>query len=166
MVSHQQKDQCSIWFHESESVTTVQHCYWTICGEGTPGQESLGLHSIIIWTWENFYMSCCKLDRVQGTDTLATRIPRPVTTWLLGFYPRLHLHTTNTTVLDRAMRPNLGCDCPSWCSIAKLHFGWISVLLRHLPCNSQSAHETLAGEPWSLSLHIPSYFIVVTSPFN
>jgi hypothetical protein len=43
---------------------------------------------------------------------------RPVIVWLclLGFCQRLCLHTTIATVLSRAMRLNLGFDCPSQCS--------------------------------------------------
>jgi hypothetical protein len=78
---------------------------------------SLGCESVSGWavSW--------KLDMVWGTNTLATKILRPVTTWLFLEFCQRCLHTTIATVLGKAMRLNLRCDCLSWCynAVAQYH---------------------------------------------
>jgi hypothetical protein len=61
------------------------------------------------------------------------------------------LHITNATVLGRAMRPNLRCDCMSQCSNTTALLRRTSVSHRHLLHNS-CAHWTLIGKAWSLSV--------------
>jgi hypothetical protein len=80
-----------------------------------------------------------------------------------GFHQRLHLQTTNATVLARAIRLDLRCGCSSWCSYAIAHMGRISVSSRHLLCNWWCANWTHVNNIRSVSLHVPSYLIVVTA---
>jgi len=86
----------------------------------------------------------------------------PFATRLLGFHQRSCIHTTNTTVLGRTIRPNLRCDCERQCSNATWHLEGILASLRHLPCTLQ----ILTGKTWSVSLYVPRYFTVAATLVN
>jgi len=104
----------------------------------------MGYCPINIWTtWESFWMSICQDPQTCHHSSSS------------GFHQRLCLHTTNGTILDKAMRPNFRCNCRNWCNGVTEQLGEIPVLIRHLPHNSWCTCWTLVSKT-CLSLHVQS----------
>jgi len=83
----------------------------------------------------------------------------------LGFI-RDNVYTPPMLLTLAELWDNLRCDIWSWYSNTTAHLGGISVLHRNFPHNSWCANWTLIGKTWSLLLHVPHYFNVVTALAN
>jgi hypothetical protein len=67
------------------------------------------------------------LDKARGTDIMATKIARPMTSWILFLWFRQGQRIqTNDTVLARTTRLALRRGCSSQCSNAIANMGEIS----------------------------------------